>query len=329
MQIEYRPGISRRNLLAAGAGLVAAPAAAQPACEMGLPGHVKGPPVWRDLDQAELDAAYDQEVYQPITESTNERLKAASYDLRVRRGYPDRAAYGEAQGEGLDIYRAPVEGAPVLVFVHGGTWRGLDAAMSGFAAEPFLDRGAHFVALDFSDVRRLDGDLARLADQVCRGIAWVARNAASFGGDPERIYLAGHSSGAHLAAVAVTADWTGAYGLPAQPIRAALCLSGMYDMEPVRLSWRSKYLAFTDEMEDAMSPQRHLDRIDVPMTVAFGTLETPEFQRQAEDFAAALEAAGQPVELVRGISHYHQDMWESLGNPYGVSGRAALAMMGL
>lgn len=106
-------------------------------------------------------------------------------------------------------------------------------------------------------------------------------------------------------------------------------MSGMYDLKPVRLSYRSRYIAFTDEMEEALSPQRHLDLITAPVVVSYGTLETPEFQRQAKEFAAALEAAGKPVQLVVGRGYFHEDMWETLGNPYGPNGRAALAMMGL
>ena len=92
-------------------------------------------------------------------------------------------------------------------------------------------------------------------------------------------------------------------------------MSGMYDMEPVRLSFRSNYVAFSDEVEESMSPQRHLDMITAPLVVSYGTLETPEFQRQAQDFAAALDAAGKPVQLVMGRDCFHQDMWETLGNP--------------
>jgi arylformamidase len=328
-----RPPISsrltRRAALATGASLLAAPALAQPTCRYGLPSdHVKGPPVWLDLDQVELDAAYRQEDYQPHQEEVNGRLAALSFDFRFLRGYPERATYGDHPDEGLDIYRAAASGSPVFVFVHGGIWRYLNAAMSGFAAEMFLDRGAHFVALDFSDVVELDGGLSDLADQVRRGIAWVVRNAESFGGDPRRVFVGGHSSGGHLAAVAMTTDWT-AFDLPADALKGGLLMSGMYDLAPVRLSWRRAYLAFTDEMEEAMSPQRHLDRITAPVVVSYGTLETPEFQRQAKDFAAALEAAGKPVRLVVGQNYFHQDMWETLGNPYGPNGRAALALMGI
>ncbi len=322
--------LPRRAFLAAGAGMAAAPALGQSDCLRGLPAdHVKGPVVWGDYDQVELDAAYDQEAYQPITESTNSRLSWLSSEVRFRRGFPERLVYGDGVDEQLDLYRADATGAPVFVFIHGGLWRYLDAAMSGFAAEMFLDRGAHFAALDFSDVVTLDGDLTRLADQVRRGIAFVARNAESFGGDPDRIFVGGHSSGGHLAAVALVTDWTGAFDLPADVIKGGLCLSGMYDLAPVRLSWRRRYINFTDEMEQTMSPLRHLGQLVCPQTVVYGTLETPEFERQAQDYAAAVQAAGKPVKLVAAPSHHHQDVWESLGNPYGVAGRAALELMGL
>lgn len=229
----------------------------------------------------------------------------------------------------LDLYKADAENAPVFVFVHGGTWRHLDAAVSGFAAEPFLDRGAHFAALDFADVRTVGGDLGVLADQVKRAVAWVIGNAALFGGDPDRVCLGGHSSGAHLAAVALITDWAAEFGLPTDALKGGLLLSGMYNLEPVSLSWRSRYVSFTEEMVEALSPQRHVERITAPLAVAYGTLETPEFQRQAEDFAAAIEAAGKPVRLISARSSFHQDLWESLGNPYGTGGRAALTMMGL
>ncbi len=162
---------SRRAVLAVGAGVVASPILAQDSCQLGLPGHVEGPHVWRDYDQVELDAAYRQETYQPHTEAVNSRLAALSFDMRFRRGYPERAVYGAGPDEGMDIYRADAEEAPVFIFIHGGIWLYLDAAISGFAAEMFLEQKIHFVALDFSPVNELDGDSAALSDQIRRGIA--------------------------------------------------------------------------------------------------------------------------------------------------------------
>jgi arylformamidase len=112
-------------------------------------------------------------------------------------------------------------------------------------------------------------------------------------------------------------------------IRGGLCMSGMYDMKPVRISKRSSYVKFTDAMEQAMSTQRHLDKLRAPVVVTHGTDETPEFQRQNRDFAAAVKAAGKPAELVVAQHYNHFEMGESIANPYGPNGRAALAMMKL
>jgi arylformamidase len=168
-----------------------------------------------------------------------------------------------------------------------------------------------------------------MADQVRRGIAWVHRNAKTFGGDPGRLYLSGHSSGAHLAGVALVTDWKKDFGLPADTVKGALCCSGMFDMKPVRLSARSRYVKFTDAMEDATSAQRHLDRLNAPVVLAHGTLETPEFQRQSRDFASAVRAVGKPVQLLVGSGYNHFEMLETLASPYGLLGRAALEQMKL
>jgi len=106
-------------------------------------------------------------------------------------------------------------------------------------------------------------------------------------------------------------------------------MSGMYDMKPVRLSKRSTYIKFTDEMEQAMSSQRHLDQLRAPIIVTYGSNETPEFQRQNRDFAAAVKAAGKPVELLVGEGYNHFEMLETLNNPYGLLGRAVFKQMGL
>jgi arylformamidase len=106
-------------------------------------------------------------------------------------------------------------------------------------------------------------------------------------------------------------------------------MSGMYDLKPVRLSKRSSYVKFTDEIEQAMSSQRHLELLRTPIVVTNGTNETPEFQRQSRDFATAVKAAGKPAELVEAVSFNHIEMVESLGNPYGPNGRAALSLMKL
>jgi arylformamidase len=289
----------------------------------------KGPRVWLDMNQQELDAAYDQSKYAPNQPQIQERRQASSKRARSALGAPLRLAYGPSEIEQLDVYRADATNAPVLVFIHGGAWRNGRSADFAFLAESFVHAGAHAVILDFTNIDAAGGDLMIMARQVRGAVAWVYNNAASFGGDPRRIHVSGHSSGGHLAATVVTADWQKDFGLPKDVLRGALLCSGMYDLEPVRLSARSKYVKFTDEIEAELSAQRHIDRLNCPLIVGYGTCETPEFQRQARDFSAAVKSAGKPVDLLVGEGYNHFEILETLANPYGLLGRAVLEQMGL
>jgi arylformamidase len=289
----------------------------------------KGRPVFLDYDQAALDAAYDQAAYAANREQLIERRIADSATARRHIGEPERVAYGPAEIERIDIYRSDWTAAPVFVFIHGGAWRSGRSKDFVVPAEMFLRAGAHYVVPDFAWVQDVGGNLMVMADQVCRAIAWVYENAARFGGDPNRLYLAGQSSGGHLAAVALTTDWQCQFGLPADIIKGGMCVSGMYDLAPVRLSARSRYVRFDDATVAALSPIRHLDRLQAPVIVAYGTCDTPEFQRQNREFAAALEASGKQVRLLVGEHYNHFELPDTLGNPYGLLGRAALEMMGL
>ena len=310
--------------------MLSGPASAQrPQCQIGPPKHKRGPPVFLHYDQVELDAAYDQYYYAPLLDQVAQRLASSSDAARARIGYPTRVAYGPTMIEKLDIYRTRQSKAPIFVFVHGGAWTGGSASVSAYPAEMFVRAGAHYIALDFTSLKDVGGDLGTMANQVCRAIAWVYKNAASFDGDPSRLYIGGHSSGAHLCGVALVTDWEKEFGLPVDAVKAGLCMSGMFDMRPVRLSWRRSYVAFTDAMEDAMSPQRHIDKLRAPVVVTYGTFETPEFQRQARDFAAVATAAGKPVTVIKASHYDHDGMAETLANPYGPNGRAALALMNL
>jgi len=296
---------------------------------IGPPPHRKGPKIFLDYDQVELDAAYDQTAYAPNRQQIEQRTAANSELVRARLGPPMRLSYGPSEIEQLDLYRTQAGREPILVFIHGGAWRSGSAKGNAFPAEVFVAAGAHYIAPDFVAVQNAGGSLIVTADQVRRAIAWVYRNATSFGGDPERIYISGHSSGAHLAGVAITTDWRRDFSLPADVIKGAVLVSGMYDLRGPRLSSRSSYVKFDDSTEEALSPQRHIDRLTTPLIIAYGSLETPEFQRQSRDFAAAVKDAGKPVELLRGEGYNHFEFIETLGNPYSPLARAALGQMKL
>lgn len=295
---------------------------------MQQPAATRGPLVWRDMDQKALDDAYDQDVYAPNRPLIVTRRIAASERARAVLGQPQRVAYGPSAHERLDIFRAGAAPAPVNVFIHGGAWRRNKGPDYHLQAEPLVRAGAHAVIVDFINVEQSGGDLFPMYEQVCRAIAWTWHNAESFGGDRERFFISAHSSGSHLTGCVLTRGWC-EENLPENFCKGALLLSGMYDLEPVRLSKRSSYVRFTDAMVDKLSAQRHLDGLHTPLILAYGTQETPEFQRQTCDFFAAVQAAGKPAELIVGEAYNHFELLETLANPYGIAGRAMLRQMGL
>ncbi len=319
---------SRRLMLGAAAAVATSPALAEE-CHIGPPVHPQGPSVWRDMDQIELDAAYDQSVYAPLAGQILARAASDSELVRRQLGPPQREAYGPTEIEKLDIFRAKRPNAPVFFFIHGGAWLRGAAKDYAYPAETYVNAGAHLVIPDFVSVDKANGDLRVVAEQVRRAIAWTYKNAASFGGDPERLYIGGHSSGGHLCGVALVTEWQKDFGVPDTIVKGGVCMSGMYEMKPVSLSKRSTYVKFNEAMEDAMSSQRHIDLVRAPIVVTYGTNETPEFQRQNRDFVQALKAAGKSADLVEAANYNHFEMMESVGNPYGPNGRAVLAMMAL
>jgi arylformamidase len=325
-------GFVTRRALVAGAAAGSLAAAADPAaaqrCPATPPARTKGPLVWLDMDQHELDEAYDQSVYAFNQANITERREANNEKVLAIIGKPDRVAYGSPEIEKLDIYKTKRPNAPTLIYIHGGSWRNGRSSQVAYMAEPYIKAGAHFIAVDFNSVLDTNGDLFPMVDQCRRAVAWVYRNAASFGGDPNQLYLCGHSSGGHLGGCVVISEWQ-KLGLPLDTLKGALLGSGMYDLKAPRLSKRGKYVNFTDAMEQELSAQRHLDRIHTPIVLTHGTLETPDFQRQTRDFYAAVKAAGKPVQLLVGKGYNHFETQETLANPYGFMGRAAMEMLRL
>ncbi|MGE0734985.1 MAG: alpha/beta hydrolase [Alphaproteobacteria bacterium] len=286
------------------------------------------PKVFLDYTQEELDRAYDQRAWAPNAQEVIAGYRTESDATLARLGPPLTFAYGPSPVETLDVFRSPSAGAraPIHMFVHGGAWRLLSKRDSYFPANAFAGRGVHFIAVDFALIDKVD--LAEMVRQVRAAVAWTYRNAEQFGGDPERIFVSGHSSGGHLTGCVLTTDWR-QFGVPETVLKGGMCASGMFDLHPVRLSARSSYVKLDDAMEQALSAQRNLDFVHCPITVVYGDMETPEFQRHGRDFAAALKARGLPHELVVGEGLNHFELAATFGRQDGVLARAARRLMRL
>ena len=236
-------------------------------------------------------------------------------------------AYGERPSERLDVFLPPAPSAPVLVYIHGGYWRALDKRDQSFVASPFVAAGAMVVLPNYA----LCPDVAidTIVLQLVQALAWVWRHAAEHGGDPSRIVVAGHSAGGHLAAMMLACDWPSvAADLPADLVRAALAVSGVFDLEPLR---HAPFLA-PDLRLDAESARR-LSPIALPaprgpLIAVVGAEESEEFVRQNEAIATAWGARAVPVcEQVPG--RHHMNVLHDLADPAARTHALALHLLGL
>ena len=284
--------------------------------------------VWRDYDQAGLDRQYnsratvaDPDVY--LREYTR-RTRRARMALPCALNLP----YGPHKDDRLDIYRPTTHGAlaPVMVFLHGGDWRALSKEDAGFAAPAFVASGAMFVALDFSAVPA--STLPAMGAQVARALAWLHANVASYGGNPARLHLSGHSSGANLAGQALMTDWPLEHGLPADLIRSALLIGGLGDLEPVRLSFRNRQLALTPATVAAVSLLRHRVVARCPLLVAVGEMETADYRWQSRAVAEHWRGCGQVASLLELPGRNHFDAPLEWADPASALFAASRAQLG-
>lgn len=280
--------------------------------------------VYLDYTQAELDAAYDQKVYAPNREEIVAWYGAESARVRATLAHRRSVPYGQGEDETLDIFPAGT-GAPVHIHIHGGRWTLFSKDEESFIAPTFVSAGAACVVPDFSNIPKVR--IPEMVAQVKRAIAWTYANAASFGGDPARIHLSAHSSGSHLAGVALLTDWEKEFGLPRDVVKSALLVSGMYDLRPVMLSARSSYVKLSGDEVVALSAILQPERLGAPVTLVNGGKETPEFKRQPRAFAQVLAAMGKPHRVVEipGVNHF--EILRQLGEPGSPVAMLALEAM--
>lgn len=272
-------------------------------------------------------------------EAPDLQARLAPYAARsgaVRRRWPALLdlRYGPDEAERLDIFLATrppgVTAAPVLLYYHGGGWRGTRKEDRCFPAASICAAGAHFVPVEYPLAPR--ASLDQIVAAARRALAFVHRCAGSFGGDPRRLYGAGNSAGAHLVGMLLAGGWAEAHGLPPSPLRGAFALSGIYDLEPLLRLRSHDYLRLDEGTVRRNSPIRRLCPADAAATsllLAVGEAEPSEWHRQARDYLAAWGALGREGDMlvVPGCDHF--SILGELDRPEGPLWRRMVQRMGL
>jgi arylformamidase len=283
--------------------------------------------VYRNYDQAGLDAEYNLRARFPSHIPFMAKWRAEGDAELARPGWRRDLAYGPTPPEGLDLFVPPVESggrAPLMVFIHGGYWQGLDKRDCAALAPEFVKAGIAYATVNYTLAPT--AGLDEIVRQARACLAWLWRNAPLLGCDANRIFVGGHSAGGHLTAMLAATDWSRLGGLPRDLIKGAFPVSGLYDLEPIRLSYQNAVLKL-----DAGTVRRNSPILFKPVTqrivLTVGEKEPDEFRRQQSEFAAAWRKAGASVEIVaaKGLDHF--DILDTFGDPKHPIGRAALALI--
>jgi arylformamidase len=279
-------------------------------------------------DRAGLDAQYNLRARHTDAQSYIDGYAARSATARTKLACRLDVAYGPTEPERLDIFPAAQVQAPVQVFIHGGYWQALDCRDFAFIAEGFVPQGAATVVVNYALAPNAGMD--EIVRQNRAALAWVWRNAPSFGGDPARIFVSGHSAGGHLTAAMAITDWPAVdAALPRDLVKGGCAISGIYELEPIRLCYLNDKLQMDAAVAAHNSPIRHLPAAAPPVILCVGSEETAEFLRQQQEFAAAWVAQGHALDIVPAPGLQHFSVVEELARPGSPLNRAVGRQMGI
>jgi arylformamidase len=262
--------------------------------------------LYRGMDRKQLDAAYNNTAAVPERGVIYADWAARSAAVRRQHASFLDLPYGDGPRQRLDLFLAGNPKAPTLAFMHGGYWQMNDKENFAFLAVGPLSLGINLAVVEYTlaPAVRLDGIVA----EVHRAVQWLGKHLGDYGADPDRLYVSGHSAGAHLTAMAI----------PLPVVRGGLAISGIYDLEPIRLNYLNDKLRLDEAEARRNSPLLHLPAASERLAIAYGTRELPELCRQSLDYAQAWRARGLPGHLapVDGANHF--TILEALADPQGV-----------
>ena len=289
--------------------------------------------VWLEYDQEALDAQYNNRLAVPTVQNHFDNWKAWSAGTREALNCRLNQSYGRTGAEKLNIFPAPRGNAPIQLFVHGGYWQSMDKSDFDYIAEGLAPLGANVLVVNYGLAPNVGMD--DIVRQIRSACAWAWRNAKDFNGDPNRIFISGHSAGAHLAAMAALTDWQ-AFDpdLPPDLVKGACCVSGIYELEPIRLSYLNANLQLDPQSAARNSPLQILreDKRRLPpasMVLCVGGDESAEFKRQQEAFGAAWTGRGLACEVIPRPGLHHFNVIDELADLDSPLNLAVLRQMGL
>jgi acetyl esterase/lipase len=263
--------------------------------------------LYRGMDRRTLDAAYNNTA--AVGEARRDRYvagwSARSDALRKTWGGRIDLRYGDGERERLDVFSCGRRGAPTVVYIHGGYWQFNDKEPYAFVGESLLPAGFNLALVEYTLAPEARMD--RIVDEIGRAVAWIIENAGELDGDPDRVLVTGHSAGGHLTAVAMSDS----------RVAGGVAISGIYDLEPIRLNYLNDKLGLDPEEAERNSPLLRLPTRAGPLVVTVGLDELPELVRQSEEYAAAWRERGLSGRYLPLAGHEHFSILEEMARPGG------------
>ncbi len=252
--------------------------------------------LYRDFTtQAQIDAQYNPSLALADDGAPGRHYGAQADKARSTLRHHLDVPFGPTVHETLDIFPADAPNAPVFIFIHGGYWRAFQSKHFHGVALGLQARGITTVVINYALCPFVTID--EITRQARAAVAWTVRNIAQYGGDPSRIAIGGHSAGGHLTAMCLQTEWQRDYDLAQDPLKAAVLVSGLYDLQPLRYSYLQPMIQLDDGIVKRNSPAFLVRKSSTPVWITWGGAESPEFARQAQTYHDAWQAAGNHAEL--------------------------------
>ena len=282
--------------------------------------------LFNSFDRAGLDRKYENRAEFSESAEISERWEAAGADVRKQFSADFDQFYGDHSHQCVDIFPAGKRDAPVLIFLHGGYWHMCDKSIAHFLVPTFIAADINFVSVGYRICPEVT--VAATLDDIRMAIGWIKNNTPRFGGNPNRLYLAGHSAGGHFATL-----MGGSTGVPAGILKGICSISGLYDPEMTGVCFRTDIVSPAEKDMTAFSPMRLVQMVETaglrlpPHLLTVGGLEAPEYLRQRDAFATALRDKRQPVECIDLPDRDHFTALEAFGDPHHPLCLAMLRLM--